>query len=105
MNTPGFTAEASLYKTAGNYRMKGAGPRVNGDIRPAAYPRLAVPYDPSFRLEPIIAQYLATVACCRDCASECNSKCRDQSCVEYCLNNTCNPRCDAYGYGGCKQLL
>ena len=101
MNIPGFTAEASLYKTEGNYRMIGLQDRGNGNIHPA-YAPWAVPFRPG--LPPRIAGYLYAVVCCRDCASECKSKCFDQTCIDACLVN-CNSRCDAYGYGGCKQLL
>lgn len=33
MNMPGFTAEASLYKTSGNYRMIGTFDSVEGSVQ------------------------------------------------------------------------
>jgi hypothetical protein len=36
MNMPGFSAEASLYKTSGSYRMAGALGQADAAIRPAA---------------------------------------------------------------------
>jgi hypothetical protein len=44
MNIPGFTAEASLYRESGHYRMAGAHTHADGAIQPAG------PYRPIGRL-------------------------------------------------------
>jgi hypothetical protein len=115
MNLPGFTAEASLYKTNKQYNMNMAEAcnQVNGAIYPA-------------RLSPIFwlyewgrladSQYLKTRECCQNCAVNCKEKCFDKSCVDDCIDEICSSKCNAYDYeitddrgqlikSGCKALL
>jgi hypothetical protein len=100
--TPGFTAEKSLYRAAGGYQTTHARQAAHGGVTPAGpwgsiYFR---PFVPS-----LIGGYLFTRICCRNCANECAKKCFDSSCYQYCLTTLCNPKCDAYTYGGCAALL
>jgi hypothetical protein len=66
-----FTAEASLYKTGGNYRIKGAHYGVDGFVYPAVH--WAIPF--AVGLPITIADYLFTRFCCRDCANDCRANC------------------------------
>ena len=61
---PGFTAEASLYRTAGQYQSAGIPGRDGGTIHPAqiTIPPIPVP------------------GCNRDCLSRCELGCRIRCC-------------------------
>ena len=50
VNLPGFTAEASLYKTSGHYQIAGIGHRPDGVIYPAQ--------QPGFSLSSPLTQYI-----------------------------------------------
>jgi hypothetical protein len=73
MRVPGFTADASLYRTSKRYRVAATIARVEGVIQPAIFPR-----------------------------PDCVDRCREYMCVgpddPYCVDNC---ECVCYGPPGC----
>ena len=69
MNMPGFTAEASLYKMSGNYRMIGTFDQGGEAIRPASCDRGCISY-------------------CQNQLRNCDNTCypTDRWCLSWCYN-------------------
>ncbi len=97
-NLPGFTAEASLYKTAGHYHKTGNFTQTHGAIYPTTIADLL--WSANFRLPP----WFYSLFCCSFCRDDCNRICPDSECYRVCLDN-CTNKCNAYAFGGCRQLL
>jgi hypothetical protein len=99
MNMPGFTGEASLYKTGRHYYKAGNLTQTDG-----AYPAL-IRFDQLHDFP--FARYfteLFTELCCSRCRRDCRRECSgpfggrpDQRCVDYCVNFVCPRYC-----GGCS---
>ena len=101
MNMPGFTGEASLYKTGRHYYKAGKLTQTDG-----VYPAITI-----FDQLPVYDRFLwrreATLACCRKCSQGCRREClyRDTRCYNSCLDSLCTRYCNAYHLGGCRQLI
>ena len=67
MNMPGFSAQASLYKTSGSYRIAGALGQADTAIRPAA-----IDFD-----------------CAEACRSLCESSIQPRTCFNRCVTIHC----------------
>jgi hypothetical protein len=114
MNLPGFTGEASLYKTSRHYYKAGNLTQTDG-VYPALTitDRLRVPvvYYPWLELPVVHYPWtrehnpqLAAKLCCQKCRNDCNKKCPDRTCFDYCVKQ-CTSMCDVYEFGGCDRLL
>jgi hypothetical protein len=126
MNMPGFTGEASLYKTSRQYYNAGNLTQTDG-VYPAIitmidmvrvpvvyYPELTEVHHPWTTEN---REYLATL-CCHKCWQGCRRECSypfggrpDRQCVNSCLDSLCTPNCKAWHWtadgtlGGCRDLL
>jgi hypothetical protein len=107
MNIPQFTAQASLYKSSGHYRMIGRFDQGDGTI----YPTLSINdfVKSSLTLSDLEAKsslfaYLDQISpisvrgCCRQCLQ--SIPCADESCRRQRLYY-CSSKCNAEGIGGC----
>jgi hypothetical protein len=115
MNMPGFTGEASLYKTSRQYYKAGNLTQTDG-----VYPAIdifdwlkstAVRYPWSITTHyPVHREF--TTRCCSSCQYSCWLHCHPlfRSWDEYskCINSchvSCTPHCNAAEFGGCDELL
>src|SRR5215813_10151336 len=99
MNMPGFTGEASLYKTSRHYYEAGNLTQTDG-----VYSALSILH----QLPPVLDFPFATL-CCSSCQSDCVRQCwraggsRNPDyfeCVKAC-GPRCTKKCNALGFGGC----
>ena len=97
MNMPGFTAEASLYKTSECYHIAGTRDQADGTVHPAYgiknVKNALLIYD-------IFRGLFSTYGCCSQCKRDCYKVCTTSVCIDYCLKG-CTSKCDAYWIGGC----
>jgi hypothetical protein len=108
MRLPGFSAEASLYKTSGNYRMSGTFGQANGTIQPMVTIRsdfeTTATYESllnSFWRESLgrdVSIWMDSRTCCQNCLSK--TLCADEQCRRQRLSS-CSIQCNAADIGGC----
>jgi len=107
MNMPGFTGEASLYKTGSHYYKPRNLTKTDG-----AYPALSILYQMPLVLDFPFAHFF-TELCCSKCRYSCVIHClpaRRESEAEYlkCIRDckgSCTLHCNAQKFGGCDALL
>ena len=104
---PGFTAEATLYKTSGHYHTISIVSKANGAIRPMIpilrdveiktlyKPWFDKPWLDSFWRDSI---WIDSRSCCQDCLARCF--CADEQCRRQC-RSSCSIKCEASDIGGC----
>ena len=119
MNMPGFTGEASLYKTGRHYNKTGNLTQPDG-VYPAItmldMVRVPVVYYPWAELTDVHPWTSAhpkenpVTRCCRECSQGCRRECTVQpgnyrTCVNNCVDYFCTRSCRASHFGGCRHLL
>jgi hypothetical protein len=118
MNMPGFTGEASLYKTGRHYYKAGNLTQPDG-VYPATITMIdmvgvPVVYYPWAELTDVHpwTTWTTVTRCCSKCYRDCRRECSDPfggrpdpRCVNFCLDYDCTHYCNAYHLGGCRHLL
>jgi hypothetical protein len=108
MNMPGFTGEASLYKTGRHYYKAGNLTQTDG-----VYAAAITIFDQLHVVDFSFARYF-TELCCSSCKSDCVRQCRRGGgppnpeyfeCVKHCTPENCTRPCNAARFGGCGRLL